>query len=256
MKKTILFSCKTQKELFNESNSSKLGLNHYSYKIAMNKFLASDFWKENFNLQEIERPEIYKHKKSFEYLKQYYEKIPHLIWKPIEEIRILKNAYNIGILAWEFHKLTKKKQDTARFLNHSFSNQIRILSLLNEIWVPSTYSREVFRRNGLENTFFIPAPINENYFKTKNNPDKLNLIHCFNMESIKFNKRGDCYIEKKDEVSKILNENKRKYITFCNPRDPRKNLKKMILAFRKFSKINYKNNSTKFKIFLRISKKE
>jgi len=99
---------------------------------------------------EIVRPEIYKHDISFNFLPDFRKGAIHLIFKPFEYIRILKNAYNISVVSWEFDTINAASQNDLPFTNHT-----RMLSLLDEIWLISNRQRNLLTRHHFLNTFLI-----------------------------------------------------------------------------------------------------
>ena len=78
----------------------------------------------------------------------------HLIFKPAEEIRILRGARNIGVIYWEFDKLV----GAVPFENVTH-NQVRMLGLLDGIWVANSYLNAVLQRYGIENVHVVPCPV-------------------------------------------------------------------------------------------------
>jgi glycosyltransferase involved in cell wall biosynthesis len=231
--KTIYYSFRVGEEknidLDNFKHNIVFGKAHYSYKIAAKKFL--NILKFNgYNIYEIIRPEIYKHPLAFDFLPDYnHKKSIHLIFKPIEEINILKNSKNIGIFAWEFDKIT-----TSNVSNNPFTNQKHMLSLLDEIWVPSTYTKDVLNDFGFNNVYFIPAPIKEpeDLCKNKSLIDIIGSFISVKVHPSPINK------EKLIPIRENINFNNinKTYFSILNPWDYRKNLPKLIDTFRKFSK--------------------
>jgi len=222
------------------------GKAHYSYKIAAKKFLST-LEKNKYISHEIIRPEMYKHKESFLHIKDFNNKKNiHLIFKPIEHITLLKNSKNIGVFAWEFDKITEKDIGGNPFLN-----QKRMLSLLDEIWVPSSYTEKVLKRYGFDNTHFIPAPI-QKPIGLDNGKSLLSLIA--NLTSIKyhpahFNEEPTRPIKDNIDLSKI----NKIYFSILNPWDYRKNLSGLLKTFEEFSK---KFNDTLLIIKITIDNKE
>ncbi len=78
----------------------------------------------------------------------------HLIFKPIEQIRVLRGAANIGVVSWPFDAITHEPVNKV-----PFSNQRRMLGLLDEIWVGSQHARHVLTRAGLPNVHVVPCPV-------------------------------------------------------------------------------------------------
>lgn len=105
---------------------------------------------EGMITHEIIRPEIYKHDISFQFLPNFKKGSFHLIFKPFEHIRILKNAYNILVVSWEFETIHMVSQNDIPFTNH-----YRMLSLLDEIWLFSNRQKDIMSRHHLINTHLI-----------------------------------------------------------------------------------------------------
>jgi hypothetical protein len=111
--------------------------------------------RAGLNLIELVRPEIFPvgvdRKDLFG-----SEKPVHLIFKPPPDIRVLKGAYNIGVLQWDSPGVSGQV-----LRREPFSNQIRMLSLLDEIWVGSSAVQSMFRQAGLHRTYVVPCPASD-----------------------------------------------------------------------------------------------
>ena len=99
---------------------------------------------------EIIRPEIYKHDISFGFLPHFKRGDIHLIFKSFENIRILKNAYNICAVSWHFDAISVESKNGIPLTNH-----YRMLSLLDEIWVLSNQQKEILNQYSLFNIHLI-----------------------------------------------------------------------------------------------------
>ncbi len=60
----------------------------------------------------------------------------HLGFYPPENIRFLKGAYNVNCFAWEFDRLRRAQENLT---SHAFCDQAQMLSLADELWVPSSH---------------------------------------------------------------------------------------------------------------------
>lgn len=204
------------------------GKAHYSYKIAARKFLKllSEY---KYNIHELIRPEMYKHESSFKTIPyfNFYKTNNHLIFKPIEHINILKNSNNIGVFAWEFDKIIEEDID-----NNPFINQKRMLSLLDEIWVPSSYTQKVLKTYGFDKTYFIPAPIIPHHSINEDSIE--NLIGdslSLKLHSLPVNQEKITSLKNNidlDQVSKT-------YMAILNPWDYRKNIVGLLRTFQEFA---------------------
>lgn len=141
---------------------------HYSYALARNKFLDM-FRVFCYDFQILDRPEIYFSDISRRDLKFPLNKAPHLIFKPFEHMRFLKGARNVAWLAWEFDRLLT--QDTSKDRLLPMEDHVAVASRLDEIWVPSRFTRDTFARHGIEHCHIVPAPIAEQLPDLEKNAD-------------------------------------------------------------------------------------
>jgi len=205
------------------------GKAHYSYKIAAKKFL--NLLKNNgFDLYEIIRPEMYKHPISFDYIPKFDKngKNIHLIFKPIEHINPLKHSKNIGVFAWEFDKINENDINGNPFLN-----QKRMLKLLDEIWVPASFTRDVLKKYGFDNAYFIPAPIVEptNLYDDKSLFDLIGDMISVKLHSAPVNEEPLIPVRENIDLKKI----NKTYFAILNPWDYRKNFPNLLKTFMEFS---------------------
>lgn len=221
---TIFYSFRVQEELLNITNSFVWGKAHYSYKVLKNKYvnLLKD---RDIKVSEIIRPEIYKHEIAFKFIKTFHQGDIHLIFKPFEEIRILKRAYNIGIIAWEFDCINTKTFDSFPLSNH-----LRILSLLDEVWVLCEYTKKVLEQYNLKNVYCIPAPVNTTTTNKSSIDILLNNLPALTLNTINLapQQTFDILYNNIKPINKI-------YLTIINPWDRRKNIEELITSFAKFS---------------------
>ena len=113
--------------------------------------------KKDIRTRELIRPEIYKHKIAFHHLEGFRKRSIHIICRPAQEIRILKEAYNIGIVL-ELQNLNKNRPN----LKTALPDPIRQLSLLDEIWVISNHAQKMLIiKNGFENVYFVSKDKND-----------------------------------------------------------------------------------------------
>lgn len=137
MRTTIFYSFRIHGKLLPESDCILYEKNFSYMKIKAKIInLLSD---QGYFLREIIRPEIYKHQVSFNFLPNFKAGDIHLIFKPIEFIRPLKNAYNIWVKAEPV-----KNWDTLP--PHPFFEYPRMSSLIEEIWncLPDNKLAELF----------------------------------------------------------------------------------------------------------------
>lgn len=146
--KSIFYSFRIHGEIFSHNN---LNLNniHYLCKNAKDELLNL-LSADGISMNEIIRPEIYKHDVSFNFLPNFIHGCIHLIFKPFEYIRILKNAYNISIIPWEFDDINIVSKDDIPFTNHR-----RMLSMVDEIWIFSDKQKDILNNYKFFNVFLI-----------------------------------------------------------------------------------------------------
>jgi len=233
LQKNIFFSYRVEDEKSVDFNQQEydiiFGKAHYSYKIAATKFLKL-LKKSNYTLKEIIRPEMYKHPIAFEHLEYFNinEENIHLIWKPIEHINILKKAKNIGIFAWEFDKINEEDIEGNPFLN-----QKRMLNLLDEIWVPSIYTKNILKNHGYNNVYFIPAPIEEpnKLYEEKTLWELIGDMTSVQLHAAPINEEPLIPFKENIDFSTI----KKTYFSILNPWDYRKNFPNLLRTFMEFA---------------------
>lgn len=133
-----------------------LGAPHYSYRFAEAKFRAA-FAAAGLALTLLPAPEACATARALpgNPASDMAGGLVHLIFRSTEHIRLLKPARNIACFAWEFEVL----RDWTGPNEHPFRNQVRMLSLCDEVWVPCTFTRDVLRRHGIGPVHVIPAPV-------------------------------------------------------------------------------------------------
>ncbi len=131
-----------------------LGEQHYSYRFAEAKFAAA-FAAAGIPLPVLRMPEFYADTAALTPGGDPATPWAHLIFRSTEQVRLLKPAFNICCHAWEFEVL-RDRTDPGE---HPFCNQVRMLSLCDEIWTPCAFTRDVLARHGIERVEVIPAPI-------------------------------------------------------------------------------------------------
>ena len=137
-------------------NTVSLGLPHYSYRFAADKFIDA-FTRSGARCILLKMPEFYSRPQALlgdDGLLDGQTPI-HLIFRSTKEIRLLKFGYNIVCFAWEFDIL----RDVTRRDEHPFDNQVHMLNLCDEVWVPCNYTRDVLVGHGVKNVHVVPAPI-------------------------------------------------------------------------------------------------
>jgi glycosyltransferase involved in cell wall biosynthesis len=128
-----------------------LGAIHYSYAFIMKGYMAA--------LDVLEIPyTILRHPEFIPNIadRSDAELNVHIGFYPPDDVRLLKGAYNVLSVAWEFERLRAESEITSY---HAFANPARILGLADEIWSISTFAVGAFRRAGLQRVEVVPTPI-------------------------------------------------------------------------------------------------
>ena len=101
----------------------------YQCYIKLEERLLWLFRETEYIFRRLEKPEIYKHPEAFKFLDKLSQNSLHLIIRRPENIRVLKNAYNILILP-----IIITEKELNRINDRPFMNYKRMLSLVHEIW--------------------------------------------------------------------------------------------------------------------------
>jgi hypothetical protein len=127
------------------------GVAHYSHELVGRRILGA-LARLGIETHELVRPEIYSAPQAFESIKDFRRADIHLIFKPIEEIRILRGVYNIARVLWEFDQLNDRALTT-----NPCSHHVRMLRMVDEVWCYCTFTRDVVRKYFF-NVHAIPVP--------------------------------------------------------------------------------------------------
>ena len=233
--------------------ASSLGKRHYSYRFALNKFVDSlEF--AGANCVELRLPEFYANENAFpDHIKILVKNdglVPHLIFRSTEEIRLLKCAFNISCFAWEFDVLDDFTSMDGNLLN----NQVHMLSICDEIWVPCAFTKKVLNNYGVKQVEVLPAPID---VPTRAPSDararrgdwlgELALIPALPMNQNPHWSFEDSVIANRAAYNSLFTwlqncpQDLNVFISVLNPEDHRKNMNAMLRGFHNFN--NIKNNS-------------
>ncbi|MBY0338980.1 MAG: glycosyltransferase [Acetobacteraceae bacterium] len=133
----------------------QIGHAHYSYRFLENKFVA--LWEaRGMNPRLVQMPESIKHPGALLAVAGPDEgRVVHVAFRSTENFRLVPDVVNIAYFAWEFDVL----KDTNLPHESILQNQVRMLNLADEVWVPSTYSRDSLIRNGVPRVHVVPPPI-------------------------------------------------------------------------------------------------
>ena len=190
-------------------------------------------------LHDVPRPEIYAAPVSRAFLD---ETSCHLIFKPIQWIRLLKGIRNIAWVAWEFDKLTARENSHPQ---HPFADMRRMLQLSDEIWTPSEFARQAFHADGVRNVHRIPAsvaiPRMTSPIRFPDIPPELDKITWINLR-VGFGRYADInrsFPSRPRPLSEIILEfyggqQPLVIVSILNPHEPGKNLTALIGGFLEF----------------------
>ncbi len=232
----IYYSSQTRSQMI---QGYAFGGEAYSYTVVRDNLLRLLAEKE-FKLTEILRPEIVKTPKAHELMIK-EQPLAHIICKPFPEIRVLENTYNIGIIAWEFDKINAGSEKNPLPTN----DYLRMLNVLDEVWVLSEYSRKVFNSYGLEHIYAIPSPLKKYApapVKEKADPrDILKKTQVLGADPTEKNPSSNTSQWKFGAFDEMYNkyefsERPAVFISSVNFFDQRKNLADMIRSFAEFRK--------------------
>jgi glycosyltransferase involved in cell wall biosynthesis len=226
----------------NNGSSFVPGRQHYSYDIARRKF-ESALRHLDLQIYDIPRPEIYTAPISRPFLSR---NCCHLIFKPVEWIRLLKGARNIACVAWEFDTLVTPQ---AQYPHHPFQDMRHMLTLPDEVWTPCEFSRRVFYANGIANVHRVPAPISVSATPVPVGfpeiPPDLDKVPWINLRLGfgRYRDIGHTLPSRPCRLSDILVDHYHSrepllFVSVLNPHDLRKNLTALIGGFLEFHSEN------------------
>lgn len=224
-----------------------LGQPHYSYRFAEAKFVAS-LTREGIAPQKLRMPECYatRHALPGPPGGDPDGPLAHLIFRSSEQVRVLHPGYNIGCYAWEFEVL----KDWSAGGEHPFTNQKRMLSLCDELWVPCTFTRDVLERHGIGNVHVIPAPIAMPTAARVGRAEALAMVGQVGVMPLHYN-----FLLSGAENARVVSEQSRSlvdwlgprlasgpppviYLAVLNPEDFRKNIDSLLRGFHYFQQDN------------------
>ena len=156
----IYYSVRTRQALKNRLARLPLGLPHYSYGVVCGKFLHL-FEELGVEAVELPMPEIFPSYREARRSASDQPRPIHVMFKAFDEFRLLKGAYNIAHVAWEYSELPSFETMPQNHPKRAYplNDYVHALRLLDEIWVGCRYTRDTLQRAGLGNVHVIPAPI-------------------------------------------------------------------------------------------------
>lgn len=134
-----------------QATAAGLGQSDYSYSFAMRGFIQA--------LEELEIDFTVLSKP--EYVADIRQRSKadiniHIGFYPPDRMRVLKGAYNVNCFAWEFDRLRSREES---YSHHAFAEQAEMLSVPDELWVPSSHGAKAVRAAVSRPVTRVPAPI-------------------------------------------------------------------------------------------------
>jgi len=136
-------------------NAIRLGEAHYSYEIVAKRFIEVFSQHLDYQVKVLHYPELFNNEvafKALENLSEHCQRVVHVAFKAVEELRILKGAYNIAHIAWEFDSFPEPKIAYKQLTKN-------ILKQFDEVWVGCHFTKYVLNDYGFENVYVVPAPV-------------------------------------------------------------------------------------------------
>jgi len=223
----VLFSHRLGVHRLGGSETIPLGEAHYSHDL-VGRRIRQGLAHLGIETHELIRPEMFSAPVAFASIKDFRRGDIHIIFKPIEEIRILRGARNIACVVWEFDQL-----NTHSTSNRPFSNHVRMLKLVDEVWCYCKFTRDVLRKY-IDNVHLLPVPFDipgdpEQSDEAKSElPLDLDLIPAMRLSSGTSGTLGN--LLRSVSPSRFL------ALSIFNPHDLRKNAGYMIRSFALFQR--------------------
>ena len=80
----------------------------------------------------------------------------HFGFYPPDKPRLLKGAYNVFVMAWEFERLRLGHENLA---HHAFADPVRMMNLADEVWMVSHFGADAAARSGVANVRAVASPV-------------------------------------------------------------------------------------------------
>jgi glycosyltransferase involved in cell wall biosynthesis len=166
----------------------------------------------------------------------------HVAFRSAENLRLVSGARNICHFAWEFDVLRDGQLPSKPILG----DQVHMLGLFDEIWAPSTYTRDILHAHGLDRAELVPTPVCEASpaprLVVTEILDRIGDVPlaelCFSSaaseaENLRLVGARQHQLAKVPAVlDRLAGGEGRIFLTVCNPHDLRKNLLNAIDGFR------------------------
>jgi glycosyltransferase involved in cell wall biosynthesis len=133
----------------------QLGSAHATYRFVEDSFVRL-LDQAGYSTAYVQEPQNYKHAKSYRELLNCAPKdVIHIAFRSTENIRPMQGAKNVCHFAWEFDVM----RDSGLVNESILSNQVHMLSMMDEIWVGCEFTRQILEKYGLHKTFVVPKPV-------------------------------------------------------------------------------------------------
>jgi glycosyltransferase involved in cell wall biosynthesis len=128
-----------------------LGMTNYSYGFSLKGFLLG--------LEALGLPyDVIPYPEYMADIRQhsYSDVNLHFAFHPPDRPRLLKGAYNVFVMAWEFERLRRPYELPT---HHAFSDPVLMLRRAEEVWMVSNFGAEAVRRSGIDPIYTVPSPV-------------------------------------------------------------------------------------------------
>ena len=220
---------------------AQLGTAHYSYRLVAERFCDA-FRRRGYQPALVDMPEKFKRPVD---LRLGFGDGPgtpvHIAFRSTENLRPMRAAaVNICHFAWEFDVL----KDRELISGPITANQKHMLSLMDEIWVPCSYTRDTLLRYGLDRVEVVPTPVCGNELPERlSKAEALAAIGHVAAAPLAYSNglsrplNAEMVAAAIDSLGNFpavgawLEGRGRIFLTVCNPHDLRKNLPNLIDGF-------------------------
>ncbi len=177
----------------------------------------------------------------------------HLGFYPPDKPRLLKGAYNVLVMAWEFERLRRASEQVG---DHAFADPARMIGLADEVWMVSRFGAEAVARAGVESVSTVASPVLSGLAdQPRSAPPRAHALYraSAHLEHIKWvpfaagpflsNTFWEAAKSRKTSLRTLLVETVDEespvfFLSVLNVYDYRKQLKPLIEAFMRFSNKN------------------
>jgi glycosyltransferase involved in cell wall biosynthesis len=217
------------------------GQAHFSLHLSVQRFMAA-LALAKIKTVYVARPEIYGTDISRSFLAKPSERIVHIAIGDYASLRILKGAYNIAYVAWEYEAISVASTAGPSL----WKNQHWVLSRFDEIWVGAEFVKTTFERYGLKNVHVVPIPIPMPGNEPR--PTIEEIVGLVPAVPLYLDFSSQDHAEQQlsaltDQLGSFLysparREKQQTFLTVINPGDARKNSEASILGFAQFARDN------------------